>query len=113
MTGMAEIKLRRFRIQDRFAFGAFGQEAADRNDLARLAIGRVGAAYGIPASRCIVVGDTEHDIACARAAGAHVVAVATGTRRRGELEPLHPDLMLDDLSEPAALLEWAREIAAR
>src|SRR5262249_39099042 len=70
MTEMARIKLDRFAIRDRFAFGAFGEEAADRNALALLAVERVGRGYGVPPARCIVVGDTEHDIACARAAGA-------------------------------------------
>src|SRR5262249_12123344 len=51
--------------------------------------------------------------ACARASGARVVAVATGMRRREILEPLGPDLMLDDLSDRARILGWAREIAAR
>lgn len=112
MTEMARIKLERFGIRERFAFGAFGEEAADRNALARVAVERVARRYGIPPARCVVVGDTEHDIACARAAGARVVAVATGVRSRAELEPHRPDLLLDDLSDHAALIAWARTIAA-
>lgn len=110
MTGMARIKLEHFQIAERFRFGNYGEEAHDRNALARLAVGRLGRDYGVPPSRCIVVGDTEHDIACARAAGAHVVAVATGSRRREELEALGPDLMLDDLTERDRLMEWARAL---
>ena len=112
MTGMAAIKLRRFHLAERFAFGTFGQEAENRDALARLAVERVRSAYGIPPSRCIVVGDTEHDIRCARFAGARVVAVATGTRRREELAAYQPDLLLDDLAELNDLLAWARRIAA-
>src|SRR5258705_1470175 len=83
MTEMARIKLERFGIHGRFAFGAFGEDAEDRNALARVAVDRVARRYGVPPARCVVVGDTEHDIACARAAGAR--AVAGGTRA-----PTHP-----------------------
>jgi phosphoglycolate phosphatase-like HAD superfamily hydrolase len=110
MTEMARIKLERFGILERFAFGAFGEEAADRNALACVAVGRVKERYGVPPARCVVVGDTEHDTACARAAGARVAAVATGSRSRAELEPHGPDLLLDDLSDPAPLIEWAQRI---
>ncbi len=111
MTGMAEIKLARFGIGSRFAFGAFGQEAVDRNALACLAVTRVAYSFGLPPHRCIVVGDTEHDIECARAAGARVVAVGTGSTRRADLERHAPDLALDNLADFASLLEWARGVS--
>jgi phosphoglycolate phosphatase-like HAD superfamily hydrolase len=110
MTEMARIKLARFGIHHRFAVWACGEEAADRDALARLAVGKVRARWGLPASRCVVVGDTEHDIACARAAGAWAVAVATGSLEREALAEHAPDLLLDDLSSPAALLDWARAL---
>jgi phosphoglycolate phosphatase-like HAD superfamily hydrolase len=59
-----------------------------------------------------VIGDTEHDIACARASGARAVAVATGSQARATLEAHAPDLMLDDLADPGPLIEWAQRIAA-
>ncbi|TMQ62465.1 MAG: HAD family hydrolase [Candidatus Eisenbacteria bacterium] len=111
-TAMARVKLGHFGLADRFAFGAFGEEAPDRNHLARLAVARAGAS-GVPPERCVVVGDTELDIECARAAGARAVAVATGVRRRHELEAHAPDLLLDDLTGADALLEWARVGARR
>lgn len=112
MTEMARIKLERFGIHGRFAFGAFGEQAADRDALACDVVGRVGHRYGVPPSRCIVVGDTVHDIACARAAGARVAAVATGTQSREMLAERRPDLLLDDLADHAPLIAWAQEIAA-
>jgi phosphoglycolate phosphatase len=107
---MAAIKLRAFGIAERFAFGAFGDEAPDRNGVARVATERAAERYGVPPERCIVVGDTEHDIACARAAGAPVVAVATGVRSRAELAAHSPDLLLDDLTDVRACLAWARTV---
>ena len=111
-TGMARIKLGHFGITDRFVFGAFGEEAEDRNALAKVAVARAHERYGVPPERCIVVGDTEHDIACARAAGAKVVAVATGIRDRATLAAHGPDLLLDDLSDLGPCLDFARSVAA-
>ena len=112
-SGMARIKLAHYGIAGRFRFGAFGEEAADRNTLAQVAVARAAERYGVPPGRCLVVGDTEHDIACARAAGARVVAVATGVRDRAVLAAQGPDLLLDDLSDTRACLEWARGVAER
>ena len=112
MTQMARIKLGHFGLADRFAFGGFGEMAADRDALARSLVRRLGRDYGVPPWRCIVVGDTEHDVACARAAGARVVAVATGGTSIAELAGCEPDLLLDDLGDPAAVVAFGRGVAA-
>ncbi len=111
MTQMAQIKLGHFGLDRHFAFGAFGEMAADRNALARALVERLERDLGVPPQRCIVVGDTVHDVTCARAAGARVIAVATGTASRAELEPAQPDLLLDDLSGVEAIVDWGRAIA--
>lgn len=110
-TRMARAKLDHFAIHHRFAFGAFGEEAADRDALACVAVGRATRDFGVPPERCVVVGDTELDVGCARAAGARAVAVATGSRDRERLAAAAPDLLLDDLTERGRLLDWARRIA--
>ena len=46
-----------------------------------------------------MIGDTPRDIACARAGGVRVVAVATGNFKRSELAAHAPDAILDDLSD--------------
>jgi phosphoglycolate phosphatase len=112
MTQMARIKLGHFGLEGRFAFGGFGEMAADRDALARALVRRVAREHGVPAQRCVVVGDTEHDIACARAAGARVIAVATGGADRQTLAAAAPDLLLDDLADPEPALHWARAVAA-
>jgi phosphoglycolate phosphatase len=112
MTQMARIKLGHFGLDGRFAFGGFGEMAADRDALACALVRRVGREHGVPARRCVVVGDTVHDIACARAAGARVVAVATGGTDLGTLAAAAPDLLLDDLQEADAIMRWAGAIAA-
>jgi len=105
---MARIKLEAFGVYDAFAWGAFGDEAVDRNELAKLAVRRAAERHGVTPERCVVVGDTEHDIACARAAGAKAVAVATGGPTKEALEACAPDLLLDDLRDPGAILGWIR-----
>jgi phosphoglycolate phosphatase len=55
--------------------GGFGSDAENRAELPAVARGRAG---GWPRERTVVIGDTPRDIACARADGVRVVAVATG-----------------------------------
>ncbi len=109
---MAKIKLRHYGLSKFFAFGAFGDQAADRNALARLAVARA-AEYGASGGAdCVVIGDTPLDIGCARAAGAWAVAVATGSFSRSELAPHEPDLLLMDLVDPEPLITFVRDLPA-
>jgi phosphoglycolate phosphatase len=55
--------------------GGFGSDAEDRAALPAVARERAG---GWARERTIVIGDTPRDIACARADGVRVIAVATG-----------------------------------
>lgn len=111
MPPFARLKLGAFGLFERFAFGTYGSDGPDRPAMARAAVARASRDWGVPPHRCVVVGDTELDIDCARAAGAHVVAVATGGRTRAQLAPHAPDLLLDDLTDTAAILAWARALA--
>jgi phosphoglycolate phosphatase-like HAD superfamily hydrolase len=110
MTQMARIKLGHYGLRDRFAFGAFGEQAADRGALARDLVARLERDHAIPPEHCLFVGDTEHDIACARAAGARVLAVATGSRSLAELQAFEPDLALESLADTPQVLSWARGV---
>jgi phosphoglycolate phosphatase-like HAD superfamily hydrolase len=51
-----------------------------------------------------VIGDTPKDIACARAIGARVIAVATGQVSRQELADHAPDVLLDSFENHDAAL---------
>jgi phosphoglycolate phosphatase-like HAD superfamily hydrolase len=76
----ARIKLEHFDLWRYFPCGAFGDDAADRNELVPFAIERARRC-GLPEldpGSILVVGDTPHDVACARAVGATPVGVATG-----------------------------------
>lgn len=103
----ARIKLEHFGLWERFAWGVFGDEHADRDELARAAVAAAphqGVTLAAP-DHAVVIGDTPFDIACARAAGARVVAVATGGHDLDELRALDPDLALPDLGDLDAVLD--------
>ncbi len=102
----AWIKLRHFGIDRHFATGAFGDDHHDRNELGPIARRRARKAFGedFAPGRIAVIGDTPRDIACARAFGAKAIAVATGSASREHLAAAAPDLLLEDFSNPAAVL---------
>lgn len=102
----ARIKLGHFDLYHHFAFGGFGDEHYERDDVAREALAAVGAHLSGRHSpdRIWVIGDTPLDVQCARAIGARAVAVATGWHSLDELRATGPDLLLPDLSDPAPLL---------
>src|SRR5208337_1963707 len=54
-------------------------------------------------SQIVMVGDSRHDLDCARAAGAIAVAVLSGPAARGTLEP-HADFVLEHIGDLPSLL---------
>ena len=90
-----------------FVVGGFGDEAATRGELVRLAMDAAAslARQAVPAADVIVIGDTPRDVECAKANGCASLAVATGNFTRDALEAAGADVVLADLSDPAPL--WA------
>lgn len=84
LQAIAHLKLDRAGIGHYFAHGqgGFGSDAEDRAELPAIARARAG---GIAPEHTVVIGDTPHDIACARADGVRVVAVTTGPFRADAL----------------------------
>jgi phosphoglycolate phosphatase-like HAD superfamily hydrolase len=60
----------------------------------------------------MVIGDTVHDIRCARAIGALAIAVPTGGSSRDALAAESPDLLLDNLADAGPLLKILEQSAA-
>ena len=108
----ANIKLQYFDLAHHFTWGAFGEEAADRNELARLAVGkaRQRRVSDEACQRAVVIGDTPHDIACAHAAGARALGVATGNFSVDQLREAGADVALPDLSDTADVLRILKQI---
>jgi phosphoglycolate phosphatase-like HAD superfamily hydrolase len=109
---IARLKLARAGIGHHFApgQGGFGSDAEDRAllpEIARWRAGSDGVAH--PREATIVIGDTPRDIACARADGVRVFAVATGPYPAAALAGA--DAVFADAAGLRARLE--AEIAAR
>ncbi len=99
--GGARIKLSRFDLNRFFRFGVFGDGQWHRWNMPRLALERAATVFGhrfLP-SETVVVGDSRLDVACARAHGVEVIAVATGGTSVGALETAGADWVVSDLAE--------------
>jgi phosphoglycolate phosphatase-like HAD superfamily hydrolase len=103
----ARLKLGHYGLYDYFAFGGFGDDHLDRDDVAREALAAIEERWpgAVRPEQIWVIGDTPLDVRCARAIGARAVAVATGWHGRAELAAHVPDLLFDDLWDPGPLLE--------
>lgn len=102
----ANIKLVHFGLDHYFDFGGYGDDFADRNDVAAVAATEAQRTLGdaFDTSQVWVVGDTVNDIRCARSIGAKVVAVETGGDNRTVLENASPEFLLADLSDVSGLI---------
>ena len=102
----ARIKLAPFGLNPYFLGGGFASDHAERPEIARMACQKLSRSLEIefPAARVVVVGDTEHDVACAHANGFRAVAVESGWVPREDLEKSGPDALFDDLSDLPATM---------
>jgi phosphoglycolate phosphatase-like HAD superfamily hydrolase len=107
------IKLRRCGIEpDRFPVQVWGDESRTnpptREDLPGVAFERYASRYRrqIPPERTVVIGDTPHDIRCAKTHGCRSLAVATGSFSVQSLAEHAPDRVVSDLSATDDLVRW-------
>jgi phosphoglycolate phosphatase-like HAD superfamily hydrolase len=99
LTRIGWRKLEQAGIHHHFRYGAFGEMAPTRSDLATLAI-ETAREKGLiePASRISLIGDTPQDVKAARDNSITAIGVRTGITPPGDLEAAAPDLLLDDLT---------------
>ena len=93
---------------DIFRVAAWGSDGRSRRELAAVAMGRWAEA-GVRAprpDRMVIIGDTPHDVDCARAHGARSLAVATGPYSQEDLAGCGADLVVEDLSQTDAIVSW-------
>ena len=93
--------MRAAQLHDLFGWGAFSEDAVDRDGLVPVARQRA-AERGIAFGEVIVVGDTVSDVRCARAGGAKVIVVETGFSSPDALAAAGPDLQVADLAAGSA-----------
>jgi len=91
-----------------FRVAAWGDEGRTRRDLPPVAIGRYRNEFGpIDSGDVIIIGDTPHDIDCARASGCRCIAVGTGPGQTMEILQTHaPDLLLPTLEDTDEIIRW-------
>lgn len=103
----AAAKLAHYGLDQRLFDGGFCAETDDREAIARrawqLAVEQTGEE--LDHRHAFVIGDTPHDVRCARAIGVRAVAVASGPFTRPELEESGAWLVLDELPEPERFAE--------
>jgi phosphoglycolate phosphatase-like HAD superfamily hydrolase len=110
--GTARAKLVHYGLGHFFEFGAFGGDSEDRNALLPIAHQNAERVTGrrLERRQFVIVGDTPLDIACARAGGAAVVAVATGLFDVPSLAAHSPDVLLRDLSDTEEVIGHLRRL---
>lgn len=100
----AQVKLASRNLWDFFPFGAFADDCEDRNQLGPHALRRARDHHRVDFAPgdTWVIGDTPHDVACARAFGARAAAVATGRHTPDELRAAGADVVFADFGDTAA-----------
>ena len=95
----------------RFAMAIWASDAVgtppSRDELPRVGLARWRERAGaqVSAARAVVIGDTPHDIRCAKVNGCRAIAVATGPFEVDALASFQPDLAIEDLSDTRRVLE--------
>ena len=103
----ARLKLSRYGVNHYFEFGAFADDSAIRNELGPHAKRRARDHHGeeFPPERIFIIGDTPHDVACARAIGAKAIAVGTGGFTVEQLQACGADAVFSNLGHPQKFFE--------
>ena len=89
-----------------FEAGAYGDDHIDRNELVPMAIRRAEELHGATYApdEVWVIGDTDLDLACARAAGVKCMLVGTSWDGEQDVSELDADAYFADLSDTDAVL---------
>ncbi len=105
--GSGRHKLKLPAIDHYFPFGAFADDAYDRNDLPAIAVEKAFALTGkrFHPDEVVIIGDTEHDIRCARTIRARSVAVATGNYSARQLNAHRPDVLFEDFGNTKEVID--------
>ena len=104
----ARIKLKAADLQLYFPIGGFGDDSKNRNELPPIAKKRAENHYNkfFESENIWIIGDSIHDIGCAKINGLRCLAVSTGRTNKKELAAVNPEFLEDDLSN----LERIQEI---
>jgi phosphoglycolate phosphatase-like HAD superfamily hydrolase len=112
----AAAKLRAFGMDPflDFEIGGYGSEIYPMGAQLLRSRGRVAEKYGgdIATNPAVYVGDSGRDVEAARLGGARSIAVASGRSTVSELRDAGADLVLDDLTDTAAVVTAVRRLTS-
>ena len=93
---------------DLFLVAAWGIDGDSRRDLPPVAIRRYVelTRRSLHAGDVVIIGDTPHDIDCARCHGCRSIGVATGYFSMTQLREAGADLAVENLSEVEEVIAW-------
>ncbi|MEY3143722.1 MAG: Phosphoglycolate phosphatase [Planctomycetota bacterium] len=91
-----------------FPFGAFGADGPSRRHLTPVALERAAAYLGraFDPARVTIIGDTPHDIDCAKAHGCRALGVGTGPYSPERLLAAGADLAVANLADLPGMRGW-------
>jgi phosphoglycolate phosphatase-like HAD superfamily hydrolase len=101
----------------RFAIAAWGSDSPiqppAREHLPPVAMERYRTLHNreIPADHVTIIGDTPHDVACAKAHACRVLGVATGMFPREALEAAGADRAVESLADTDDIVRWLLSVA--
>jgi phosphoglycolate phosphatase len=105
----ARVKVAAFGLGEYFDFevGAYGTDHAARDRLVPIALARARELRGERYRRdeVWIIGDTAHDLSCARAGGVRALIVGTGHDGFDAVSALDADALVEDLSDTDAVLK--------
>lgn len=93
---------------DVFTIAAWGCDGATRRDLPVVAMRRLHEHSGrtITGEHTVIIGDTPHDIDCAKHHGCRSIGVATGAFTVDVLQQCGADLAVETLADADMILNW-------
>lgn len=102
----ARLKLGGARLNDYFAFGAFGSDSADRTELPPVAIRRATTHLGkhFAGSDVVIIGDSIYDVRCGVPYDATTIAVASGKTPAEVLRAENPTFFFEDAADVRAVM---------
>jgi phosphoglycolate phosphatase len=96
-----------------FKVGAWGCDGESRRALTPVAMRayRHQSGRALEPNQVLIIGDTPHDVDCAKAHGCRALAVGTGAFGVDELRQAGADLALPDLADTCRIVEWTLKSA--
>ena len=98
----ARIKLSGPRLNDYFAFGAFGSDSEHREELPPIAVRR--APHAVSGRDVVIIGDSIYDVRCGTPHSATTIAIASGKTPAEKLRAENPDHFFQSAEDSAAIL---------